>query len=660
MASDMENMDSEITAPLQVGNKEIKFNQNEETAKDTEDPALTENLEKNTCIDNTNQTLRDFGFNIIDDDGKSIGNPSVDNEHQNAVVDKMPSTSFNTFKDNKTNRASTGSHENLIVETTPVATDNNETENFEKSANNQISEDILVINDEINNILNGDNSGTNKEKDKVVTHIEEEEIFPNLADILNMNASHKTVRVEEKSSIDNNSIIFTIIQTDNNLDNVKNASTSNDVKDLSSMKDNKKLQLFTEDNGPFFYNVQGNVVTEPIITKNLPKVFKPLGIFGKPKSGSDVADFQNRKLKEFVGLGLGDEEYDELAKYCDPSHLRTGKEMKMDTTHPVQWVMSSTWMEKKMKESTVDINTLNLRTLKRRMSTYMRDNSGVISKRLKYRSLRLLSLHQTSEDDPVVSTEEPDLMPGEDMLFRVRIYRPFFFNACMDGEKRRLHRQTLLCDLVVCGRQPLSCLRDAVVCSNDAEMRCDVAGAPIPPDMSMPMPNAKEVFPSGFLFINNVFYVDTREGCVDYSAPIREWAQNKGLGSFPHRDMCSTTLDQIVLKLGHPEVYVHQGNCEHIFTFSEIRLLNASDPLHSWQYPCHSQVSVNQLMNCNTCAEFSAKWLVSGCERVPFDPAMFCDTCFRQYLYRDGEKLTEFKAYRYRGNEINVLRPQPA
>lgn len=62
------------------------------------------------------------------------------------------------------------------------------------------------------------------------------------------------------------------------------------------------------------------------------------------------------------------------------------------------------------------------------------------------------------------------------------------------------------------------------------------------------------MFPSGFLFINNVFYVDTRKGCIDYSEPIRAWAIKSKLGEFPKKDMCTVTLGELTLKLGYPEV----------------------------------------------------------------------------------------------------------
>jgi hypothetical protein len=62
------------------------------------------------------------------------------------------------------------------------------------------------------------------------------------------------------------------------------------------------------------------------------------------------------------------------------------------------------------------------------------------------------------------------------------------------------------------------------------------------------------VFPSGFLFINNVFYVDGRAGCRDTSAVVREWAAARGLGNFVCKDMHAVRFRDLVLRLGHPEV----------------------------------------------------------------------------------------------------------
>ncbi|CAG4985211.1 unnamed protein product [Parnassius apollo] len=323
-----------------------------------------------------------------------------------------------------------------------------------------------------------------------------------------------------------------------------------------------------------------------------------------------------------------------------PEHLKTGKELMLHTNVPAVGLLP--------KDTNTNKDGDNLNIVKKFKLRVERDRRNLYVKKLKYRGMRLLPLSQEDTEDVEIS-KGPQLQPGKDLLFRVRFYRPF-----LCGKERNNSRHSVFtCDVVAPGRCGLAALRDRVVCANDATMRLDVAAAP----HLQPPTIARDLFPSGFLFINNVFYVDEREGCIDYSAPIREWAKKRGLGDFPKKDMNSVRLDELVLKLGHPEVYVHQGNCEHLFTFSEVRLVGARDPLVSSAYPRHSAVLQHQTVYCTTCAEFGAKWVVVGCTRVPFDPAFFCETCFKLYLYKDGQKIGDFKAYSYRGNEMNVLKP---
>lgn len=311
--------------------------------------------------------------------------------------------------------------------------------------------------------------------------------------------------------------------------------------------------------------------------------------------------------------------------------------------------------------------TLSLSTYKRNKSRIARDRKGLFSKKLKYRGVRMLPFTQednplnepspetTSPDNitPPITTPDEDLEPGKDVIYRVRVYRPYAYHSAKDRFTRTRH--SVFCyDIVLTGRNTLAQLRDRFVCHNDFDSRTDVSHHPD----RLPTQKAKDLFPSGFLFINNVFYVDTRKGCIDYSEPIRAWAIKSKLGEFPKKDMCTVTLGELTLKLGYPEVYVHQGNCEHVFIFSEARLLSAADPLRAARYPCSSAIAQNQTTYCTTCAEISAKWIVVGCTRVPFDPSFFCETCFKLYLYKDGKKIGDFKAYSYRGNALNVLKPQ--
>ncbi|XP_021191720.2 snRNA-activating protein complex subunit 3 isoform X1 [Helicoverpa armigera] len=417
---------------------------------------------------------------------------------------------------------------------------------------------------------------------------------------------------------------------------------------------NSNVQLFTEDTGPQMYHLKGNLVTAPIITKNLPKVFEYLPIHGKPQESKSLKEYYSNKIKEFVGCGLSDYEFKQLEDYCSPEHLKTGKEIIMGTNVPLMGVMGMIPKDNHLIERDEQPDLCIVKKNKMRND---KDTKGLFVKKLKYRSVRNLpftqEVYHLKPGTPTEESPDVDLEPGKDILYRVRVYRPYTYNLARDRFTRTRH--SVFCsDIILTGRHKLSDLRDRFVCHNDFDMRVDVSNNP---DM-LPNTKAKEVFPSGFLFINNAFYVDSREGCIDYSAPIREWALRKKIGAFPKYDMCDVRLEELVLKLGYPEVYVHQGNCEHVFLFSEIRLLSPSDPPRLYNYPCSSAIAQNQTVYCTTCAEFPAKWIVVGCARVPFDPAFFCETCFRQYLYKDGQKIGEFKAYSYRGNALNVLKPQ--
>ncbi|XP_039758455.1 uncharacterized protein LOC120632595 isoform X2 [Pararge aegeria] len=435
----------------------------------------------------------------------------------------------------------------------------------------------------------------------------------------------------------NKSVTMTKSQVTTGEKNIGNVIISNDNNVLPIVKNNacNDQMLYAEDEGPKLYQVKGSIVTPPIVTKNLMEAFKFLPIFGKPKPTEDLNKFLTEKIREYVGCDLNDEEFGNVVKFCSPNHLRTGNELKMSNRYPTQEPLPDHVVHS-LERCDLDDNPRVVRQLKLRVD---KDDRRLYMKRLKYRGLKLLPLPQL-EDYKISLTS---LEPGRDLVFRVRVYRPFY---CSSKDRHNTRHSIFSNDIVLLGRQKLSALRDRLVCPNDVGMRVDVSQGPD----EQPATSAKDLFPSGFLFINNVFYVDMREGCKDHSEPIREWARSRQLGAFPRRDMADVRVDQLL-------VYVHQGNCEHLFTFSDVRLLNPTDPLRLSVYPFHTAISQNQTIYCTTCAEFGAKWIVTGCSRVPFDPAFFCETCFKLYLYKDGKKICDFKAYCYRGNEINLLKP---
>ncbi|RVE42217.1 hypothetical protein evm_013137 [Chilo suppressalis] len=412
-----------------------------------------------------------------------------------------------------------------------------------------------------------------------------------------------------------------------------------------------------DDNKPKFYNVKGNIVTPTLITKNLPDQFNSLPIYGYPNNNLELPTFYRNKLREFVGHDLNDEEFDNLSDYCSPHHLRTGDELQMSTNFPTSGYPSLNMLNEKkiIDDSSKTSDSAKLFIHKKLELRNENDTGGLYVKKLKYRGIRFLPFPTEDANSSDGAENKPqELHPGKDMMFRVRMYRSYHQANGRPQLKSVMRRSVFSCDAIVLGRQALSVLRDRFVCANDVGLRLDHSRDPD----NLPQTNAKTLFPSGFLFINNVFYVDTRDGCSDHSSPIRSWATKRGLGHFPCRDMCDTLVQHVPLRLGHPEVYMHQGNCEHLFTFSEVRLLGPRDPLLLSHYPLHRSHSQHHTVYCTTCAEFCAKWIVSNCPRVPFDPAFFCDTCLKLYMYVDGKKVGDFKAYSFRGNELNTLKPQ--
>lgn len=92
----------------------------------------------------------------------------------------------------------------------------------------------------------------------------------------------------------------------------RNAATSYD--EPAHMKENNSI--YTTYEGPCFYTVRGELVTRPLITKNLPKQFSSLPIYGRPPTKEEFPEFCKNKIKDFIGRGLNDEEFENLSKYC--------------------------------------------------------------------------------------------------------------------------------------------------------------------------------------------------------------------------------------------------------------------------------------------------------------------------------------------------------
>lgn len=134
---------------------------------------------------------------------------------------------------------------------------------------------------------------------------------------------------------------------------------------------------------------------------------------------------------------------------------------------------------------------------------------------------------------------------------------------------------------------------------------------------------------------------------MDYSAVIRKWAEEKKIATFSTAEMNGTRLDSLTPRIGYPYVYQHKGCCEHIFLFTQIRLLSLNDCLCSSKYPYYNSIGRVRDKYCVVCGTNTASWLLCDSDRLPQNRSAMCTYCFKSYNYIDGKKIGNFKAYPY-------------
>mmetsp|Transcript_10680 Transcript_10680/g.26985 ORF Transcript_10680/g.26985 Transcript_10680/m.26985 type:complete len:379 (+) Transcript_10680:392-1528(+) len=241
----------------------------------------------------------------------------------------------------------------------------------------------------------------------------------------------------------------------------------------------------------------------------------------------------------------------------------------------------------------------------------------------------------------LVETVQPD-----DVVLRVAIY-------CTDNVRRKMQ------EVLILGSQTLAVLRDCINCMRDhihASQGFDI--------------------PSGFFFINGVFYDDMRKpDAIRYSKPIMDFIQHKqrqkhlfhtnrkrhisnaqltsasSSGHFSFACMEDVTLNELEVKLGggNPYVYCHQGCCEHGVAFLDMRRIHADDKQLVSEYPYTIYERPLRMRPCMICAYDEAIYVTYGDKKAIDSPCLFCEQCY-DFLHKssDGELLyDDFEVYRY-------------
>ncbi|XP_058788826.1 uncharacterized protein LOC131662869 [Phymastichus coffea] len=365
--------------------------------------------------------------------------------------------------------------------------------------------------------------------------------------------------------------------------------------------------------------------------------------FGEYKKIIDRSSFHKHYEKDnkaeiikLLGNEIDEEKFDLLAYYCNIDKLTVDGELEK--------MNKSTFEFCKDPYDPSIVDNVQLETVK-----YSKQRNQLKSHQvhLKYRSEKPIRY------DPVpLQRASPVLVPESDILVFIRVYVPF--TSRYKQSVGALGKLSLNFVIVMHGSQTLDKLRDQIICPSDYAISTEASEIPIRSKTK----NAKDVYKSGFFFIEDTFYNDFRDPLnKDNSKVIIEWAQTRNLGPYKTAKMEETTVASIAMRFGYPWVYQHQGDCEHLITFSDVRFVNASDELNSECYPKIVRIKPRPNRYCMTCGIYSVAWVTTSNNRLPHNPCLFCDSCFKSYNYVKGKKIGSFKAYPY-PYDVDLLQPQ--
>ncbi|KAG5867671.1 hypothetical protein JTB14_024938 [Gonioctena quinquepunctata] len=257
----------------------------------------------------------------------------------------------------------------------------------------------------------------------------------------------------------------------------------------------------------------------------------------------------------------------------------------------------------------------------------------------KFGSKRFLNLTITDNDNSNGSVTNV-IVPGSNFIYSILIYKPFTID---NGQKHSGEKLRFAYEIEALGTNTLSQVIDVHECMSNYAVLKEVENTKV--NLSQ-FRNAKQEYPSQTVFIDGIFYNDTRSPkAVDYSKPIVKWAKEKNIGKFRVSAMEETLLETLTPRLGYPYVYIHQGNCEHIFTFSDARLIKPTDCLIPEKYPKIVSLCRPTSILCFICSVTHAQWMVMKCDRFPQEKVYLCTECCNSYLYKGCEKVGDFKLY---------------
>jgi len=232
---------------------------------------------------------------------------------------------------------------------------------------------------------------------------------------------------------------------------------------------------------------------------------------------------------------------------------------------------------------------------------------------------------KTFEYDIKCRTEGRDPIPVRDceVLLRVAFFHPTNYSKTQE--------------FTVLGSQQLTALKDRVYCLSNK---------------TLDGPHT----PSSFFFIENKFYDDLRDRRgIRYSDVIINWVKQEnryahpGLSHFERGSMNETTFADLSIRLGSHYLFGHQGDCEHVFIFTDIRIKTSKDCQNALAYPTRPFQCKTRRRKCCVCDLYPATYVTYGDKLASENPFFYCEECYRplHYSYEGNLLYNDFQVYSY-------------
>lgn len=357
--------------------------------------------------------------------------------------------------------------------------------------------------------------------------------------------------------------------------------------------------------------------------------FEEYGQLAEPYACYDADKSAEEKILQLMDIELSQSRLQLIAHYCSIDNLKL----------PVEDIYDEECKKGKCKDDkTLEkiVHNTQLETIKA-----LKAYDTVLVNNYKHHNGIKIKYEKSNLDN----TSEVTVTPGSDFLVYVRIYEPFKYSL----RRRETYKQCLpllrLKNIIsIVGCQTLAELREKIMCISDLSISMEISENPNKLSTKM----AKDVYKSGFFYIEDTFYNDTRDpNNINYSSVILKWAEARNIGPFKTAIMENTKIRSLCVRFGFPWVYQHQGCCEHLIVLSDARLVTKDDELAISSYPRIERIRPNKGKNCIMCGILNVRWITTEHDRIPHDTSYFCDRCFKSYNYIDGKKVGNFKAYRY-------------